>query len=337
MKRFHAALVIAGALSYPRHRMRRTGRTGRCASSAPSQSAAPPTSWRASSPKVFPPASSSSSSSRPAPAPAARSASTRSRPRRPMATTSRSPTSPTWCCSRSASRPCRYHPTRDLITVAFIAGSPVVFSVNAEERRQDAERFRRARPREAADLFVVRRRQLRASGRRTVREEGRTSRSSTCPTRARSQGLADLVGGHIIVRVADGVLDRGAHAKRRARRLRASSGEAHVGLSGRADASRSRATDVVSTTWFALSGPANLPPDIVKKMNREIGRIMTKPEVQSGCSRRRLSNEPMTVANSARSSTTRPGCWKPVVERAGLVGVDNNNPNQKQSVGGNMT
>ena len=37
--------------------------------------------------------------------------------------------------------------------------------------------------------------------------------------------------------------------------------------------------DVVATTWFSLSGPANLPEDIAQKINREIVRAVSKPEV----------------------------------------------------------
>ena len=35
--------------------------------------------------------------------------------------------------------------------------------------------------------------------------------------------------------------------------------------------------DVVATNWFALAGPAGLPADIVRKVNREINVAMAKP------------------------------------------------------------
>ena len=38
--------------------------------------------------------------------------------------------------------------------------------------------------------------------------------------------------------------------------------------------------DVVATNWFALAGPAGLPADIVRKVNREINIVMAKPESQ---------------------------------------------------------
>ena len=38
--------------------------------------------------------------------------------------------------------------------------------------------------------------------------------------------------------------------------------------------------DVVATTWFSISGPANLPKDITEKVNREIARAVSNPEAQ---------------------------------------------------------
>ena len=61
-----------------------------------------------------------------------------------------------------------------------------------QEPDQDARRFRRLREeeREAADLFVVGRRQQRAPVRRNVRPARSASRSSTCPTRARRRACS---------------------------------------------------------------------------------------------------------------------------------------------------
>jgi tripartite-type tricarboxylate transporter receptor subunit TctC len=37
--------------------------------------------------------------------------------------------------------------------------------------------------------------------------------------------------------------------------------------------------ELVSTTWFSLSGPAGLPPEIVRRVNREIVKTMGRPEI----------------------------------------------------------
>ena len=52
--------------------------------------------------------------------------------------------------------------------------------------------------------------------------------------------------------------------------------------------------DLVSSTWFSISGPAKLPKDIVDKLNREIAAAMAKPEVQARMRRDGLLTEAMT-------------------------------------------
>src|SRR5262249_36781567 len=39
--------------------------------------------------------------------------------------------------------------------------------------------------------------------------------------------------------------------------------------------------DLVLTSWFALSGPANLPEDIVEPLNRAVNDSMTRDDVRS--------------------------------------------------------
>jgi tripartite-type tricarboxylate transporter receptor subunit TctC len=38
--------------------------------------------------------------------------------------------------------------------------------------------------------------------------------------------------------------------------------------------------DMVSSTWFALSGPKNLPAEIVERLNREVARALDLPDVK---------------------------------------------------------
>ena len=39
--------------------------------------------------------------------------------------------------------------------------------------------------------------------------------------------------------------------------------------------------DLVGTTWFSISGPSGLPSELVAKLNAEINRILSEPEVES--------------------------------------------------------
>ena len=78
--------------------------------------------------------------------------------------------------------------------------------------------------------------------------------------------------------------------------------------------------DIVATIWFSISGPAGLPNDIVQKVNREMVRAMTKPEMQQRLRQDGLVADPMTVEQLKAFIQSEQARWKPAIERAGLVG-----------------
>src|SRR5258708_30501142 len=99
------------------------------------------------------------------------------------------------------------------------------------------------------------------------------------PYKGASQGLLDLVGGHIAFasqtltstfgQISAGTLTALAQtADRRLPDFPDLPTFKEQGVSGS-----------VSTTWFSLSGPAGLPRDILQKVNREIVKTTARPEV----------------------------------------------------------
>src|SRR5262249_60444382 len=75
--------------------------------------------------------------------------------------------------------------------------------------------------------------------------------------------------------------------------------------------------DLVATVWFSISGPANLPPDIVNRLNAEIRKALEQPEVRArmrheGITPNRLDARQFTafVAEELRR-------WTPIVRASG--------------------
>jgi tripartite-type tricarboxylate transporter receptor subunit TctC len=58
--------------------------------------------------------------------------------------------------------------------------------------------------------------------------------------------------------------------------------------------------DLVATTWFSFSGPANLPKDITQKLNGEIVAALDAPEV-----RKRLETEGMETEKMSPEEFTK--------------------------------
>jgi tripartite-type tricarboxylate transporter receptor subunit TctC len=75
--------------------------------------------------------------------------------------------------------------------------------------------------------------------------------------------------------------------------------------------------DIVATVWFSLSGPANMPADIVARLNTEVNRILQLPDV-----RERLKAEgivPVTMDAKAFTAfvVSEVRRWAPIVKAAG--------------------
>ena len=58
--------------------------------------------------------------------------------------------------------------------------------------------------------------------------------------------------------------------------------------------------DLVATVWFSLSGPANMPGDIVNRLNAEVNRALELPEV-----RERLKPEGIVPDSHGRAGVHR--------------------------------
>ena len=138
------------------------------------------------------------------------------------------------------------------------------------------------------------------------------------PYKGASQGIMDLVAGHIFfsaqtvsstaAQVRGGALNAIVHSH--AARL---PDFPECRPSRRWD--RPRRHDLVHDL-----GPAKLPPDIVQKMNREIIRAVSKPEVQQRLRHDGLVAETMSVEQLKHYIDAETARWKPVLEQAGLIG-----------------
>ena len=213
-----------------------------------------------------------------------------------------------------------FDPNRDLTNIAYIAGSPVVLSVNAAGGMTTLADF--ITKAKASDKPLTYSSSGVGSMGHLVGELfAQTAHVSFehVPYKGASQGLTDLVGGHIVFSTQT--------MSSTAAQLKAGT------LVGLAQTAKSRMPDfptiptfaelgygdVASTVWFSLSGPAGLPADIVTKVNRAVVDGMAQPDTQQRLRQLGLISEPMTVPEFnalVASETTR---WKPVIEQLGLV------------------
>jgi tripartite-type tricarboxylate transporter receptor subunit TctC len=72
--------------------------------------------------------------------------------------------------------------------------------------------------------------------------------------------------------------------------------------------------DMIATTWFSLSGPKGLPADIVQKVNQEVEKAKTNPEVQKRLAIEAIETEKMTPAEFTKFVGTEIAKWGPVAK-----------------------
>jgi tripartite-type tricarboxylate transporter receptor subunit TctC len=76
--------------------------------------------------------------------------------------------------------------------------------------------------------------------------------------------------------------------------------------------------DLVSTTWFALSGPARMPKDIVDKVNQEVIKALEKPEARARLKVEQILTEPMTPEELRHFVATEFARWRPIAQQIQL-------------------
>jgi tripartite-type tricarboxylate transporter receptor subunit TctC len=73
--------------------------------------------------------------------------------------------------------------------------------------------------------------------------------------------------------------------------------------------------DFVSVTWFSLSGPAKMPTSIVDRINAEVVKAMSRPEVKKHIDTHGIEVKPMTPAELVRFSQAEIDRWVPLIKR----------------------
>jgi tripartite-type tricarboxylate transporter receptor subunit TctC len=77
--------------------------------------------------------------------------------------------------------------------------------------------------------------------------------------------------------------------------------------------------ELVVTTWYALSGPARLPRDIVVRLNREVNRAMDVPKVREHLVQETVQTGKMTPEETTAFVQSEIDKWAPAVKAMGIA------------------
>ena len=214
-----------------------------------------------------------------------------------------------------------YHPIDGFTHIAYLAGAPVALSATSQSSIKTLKDFIDTGKKSDKPLTFA------SSG---VGSDGHLMGVAISlatgvplehvPYRSTSQAMTDVVAGHVTLSTF--TLSSSAQFLRGGQ------------FNGLALTSPERMPDqpeiptfkelgypaLVGTTWFSLSGPPKLSAEIADKLNAEVTRIVTLPEVQSRFRRDGFITQPMSAAAFTKYVGDEVARWKPLVEQAGLAG-----------------
>ena len=213
-----------------------------------------------------------------------------------------------------------YDPVRDFTHIAMFGGPPAVLAVNPSMEAKDLREFvalAKARPgalsygspgngtqgQLVAELFKQR------AGIQMVH----------VPYKGAAGAVTDLMAGHI--QVISTTLTTAA-TQIRAGRVRGLAVSAPARLPDFPDLptyAELGYPDLVATVWFSLSGPANLPGDIVSRLNAEVNRALELPEVRERLKVEGIVPSPMGAREFNAFVAEELKRWGPVVKASGFV------------------
>jgi tripartite-type tricarboxylate transporter receptor subunit TctC len=212
-----------------------------------------------------------------------------------------------------------YNPLTDLTNIGFVGGSPVVLSVNSE--KSGIKTLKQFVERGKTEKLTYSSSGLGSMGHLVAENFANIAgvKIEHIPYKGASQALNDLVGGHIVW--SSQTLSSTAHL------MRANS------LQGLAVTTEARLPDwpdlptfkeqgypkATASIWFGLSGPAKLPPEIVRKVNEEINRGMRKPEIAERMRKDGVVTQAMTPDQYRGFIEQEAKLWAPIVKQVGLA------------------
>ena len=212
-----------------------------------------------------------------------------------------------------------YDPIKDLTNIAYVAGSPVVLTVTPKTELKSLKEFvKYAKKSEKPLTFSAS--GLGGAGHLVgelfAKEAG--FKASFVPYKGAAQGVMDVVAGHLDFGLP--VISTAA-PQFQSNRLIALAHTAGKRMPDYPDIPtfKELGVDIVSTTWFSLSGPAKLPDDIVVKLNREVVNMISNPDLAKKMSTMGMLTDPMNPTEFREFILMEAARWKPVLQQAGVV------------------
>ncbi len=210
-----------------------------------------------------------------------------------------------------------FDPLRDFTHIAYVGGSPIVVTAHAS---LGVGSF--------ADLLAL----ARAGGSSTgyvspgvgslghmvgeylARKENLALEH--VPYKGGVQAVTDLIAGHVKVGIMTWTTSRPHIRSGKLRALAVSSARRLPEAPDLPTLKELGYSDLVATTWWAFSGPAKLPGEIVVRLNREINQALDVEKVRGKLEQETIESETMSPEQFTRFVEAEIAKWAPLAKAA---------------------
>lgn len=207
-----------------------------------------------------------------------------------------------------------YDPLRDLTYIAYLGGPPNVLVVHPA-----------LGVRSLGDLIDLARREPLSYVSPGVGSHGHLVseafaqmakvRLNHVPYKGAAQAMMDLIGGNVKVGTMTWTTALGQIRAGQVIPLAISSSARLKEFPDLPTFKESGYPDLVTLTWYALAGPAGLPPEIVQKLNGAVARMLTFPEVVKKLDRDAIEARAMSPEETTRYLASETEKWAPLAKR----------------------
>ncbi len=187
-----------------------------------------------------------------------------------------------------------YDPVKDLTPISLVASSPLVIVTGADSPFKTlADVIKASKEKPGSINFAT-------SGNGTVAHLAAESfqraagiKMTHVPYKGASQGATDVISGQVQLYVSSIPTLLGHIKSGKMRPIAVTSLKRADDLAQVPTISESGYKDFEAVTWFGILGPANLPKDVVAKLNADINKALKDPELQ-----KKLGDQGADVAGS---------------------------------------
>lgn len=213
----------------------------------------------------------------------------------------------------------RYDAERDFTHVALLISNPSVFVANPRAgiaNLADLVAQHRARP-QGLDMASS---GAGSSNHMLIVRLGQTlgREINHIPFRGAGPAMTAVIAGQVPL-MSDSLPSAASHIRQGSVRAIAMSSEARHPAFPDVPTMREQGFDVVSTTWFGLSGPAGMPAPVVERLSREVRAILETAEIRARFAELGGTPGAMSPAEYSAFVAREVAQWAPLVRASGAT------------------